>query len=414
MLYPLAMGRRALEPGEHGKVTMRGRHPVTGRWASDARLKQEKARPKRWRAEIRYHDPSLHKVRVLTAEGATKGEAESAVTEALAQKKEREGLEAGAGQMTVGRAVKAYLRMLEDGQLNLAPSSVRTYGGLIRTHLLGDASQVRNVPIEHLTALQIETDMWRIANAGAWSQLRHYRAVMTAVLDRAVKAKAIGENPMLGVATPTKPRTAGRRSYKNGSIRRLNRALTTGEEKVLMEQLEKEPTHVHDLVVVMREMGLRIAEAVSLRQEDVDLEAGTLTVAGKLVRVRGEGLHWDPFGKNDLSLRTLPLREGARRALLSRQTAVQALGGAKYLFTTPRGGKPDSDNYNSLLRGVFDRAGLKDVTSHTLRRTVERELELAGATVSERETWMGHTEKVARMHYADHGAVRPELVQLMQ
>ena len=45
---------------------------------------------------------------------------------------------------------------------------------------------------------------------------------------------------------------------------------------------------------------------------------------------------------------------------------------------------------------------------------MERELEIAGATVSERETFMGHTERVARKHYADHGAVRPSIITAME
>lgn len=67
------MGRRALEPGENGKITFRGLHPRLGLWRSEASLKAERIRPKRWRSEVRYHDPDVHKVRVLTAEGDTKG-----------------------------------------------------------------------------------------------------------------------------------------------------------------------------------------------------------------------------------------------------------------------------------------------------------------------------------------------------
>lgn len=38
---------------------------------------------------------------------------------------------------------------------------------------------------------------------------------------------------------------------------------------------------------------------------------------------------------------------------------------------------------------------------------------MAGATVSERETFMGHTERVARKHYADHGEVRRSVITAM-
>lgn len=394
-------------------MTMRGKHPKLGLWRAEASLKQEKVRAKLWRAEVRYHDPEQHRVRVLTAEGDTKGAAQEALEAAMRQTKEAEGLAAGSAEVTVERGVRLYLEALEDGDLNLAPGTVRTYSGLIRKHLLSRDCLIRRIPLRRLTALEVERDMDRVVRAGAWSQLRHYRAVMNAVTARAIKARVIEEDPMLRVKIPGRPRTEGRRVYGNGAERRLNRALTADEERTLLEAIKLEPAHVADLVIVMLRLGLRIAEAISLRVQDLDLEAGTVTVAGKLVRVRGEGLRWDPLGKSDLALRTLPLPGDARGALERRLAHVQGLGGRTYLFTTPRGGKPDVDNYSSLLRGVFDRAGLTDVTSHTLRRTVERELELAGATVSERETFMGHTEKVARKHYADHGAVRPTIIAAM-
>jgi len=160
-------------------------------------------------------------------------------------------------------------------------------------------------------------------------------------------------------------------------------------------------------------LGLWIGEAAPLRRQDVDLAAGAVTVAGKLIRVRGQGRVWDPTLKSDLSYRTLPIREGARGALERRLAAAEERGGLQYLFAPPGASKPDTDYWQRLARGVFDRAELPDVTAHTLRRTVERELEQAGATVSERETFMGHTERVARMHYADHGVVRQSIITAM-
>lgn len=405
------MGRRALEPGKFGKMTMRGKHPKLGLWRSEASLKQERVRPKLWRAEVRYHDPDEHRVRVLTAEGETKGAAEDSLSAAMRQTVEAAGLDADLGGATVLRATKFHLEQLESGQMDLAPATVRVYGSLIRAHMLTKKSVIGHVPLRHLTALQIEEEMERIARAGAHSQLRNWKAVMNAILKRAVKARAIPENPMVRVNPIAAPRVQTRRTYSNGQSRRSNQALTAAEDARLLAQLKLEKAHVGDLVRVMRYMGLRVGEATSLRVED--LGADTVTVAGKLVRVRGEGRVWDPVGKSDLSLRTLPIRGGARDALERRRRAQNRDGGSQYLFAPPGSSLPDKDYYTRQLRGVFDRAGLPDVTSHTLRRTVERELELAGATVSERETFMGHTERVARRHYADHGTVRPAIITAM-
>lgn len=407
------MGRRALEPGKFGKMTMRGRHPKLGLWRSESSLKQERVRPRLWRAEVRYHDPDEHRVRVLTAEGETKGAASESLEAAMRQTVEAAGLDADLGSATVLRAAKFHLEQLESGQVDLAPATVRVYGSLIRAHMLSRKSLIAHIPLRHLNALEIEEEMARISKLGAHSQLRNWKAVMNAILKRAVKARAIPENPMVRVNPISAPRVQEKRTYGNGESRRTNQALTAEEDERLLKQLKFEKAHVGDLVRVMRYMGFRIGEAASLRLEDVNLDGGTVTVAGKLVRVRGAGRIWDPVGKSDLSLRTLPIRGGAREALERRVRAQNRPGGSEYIFAPPGSSWPDKDYYTRLLRGVFDRAALPDVTSHTLRRTVERELELAGATVSERETFMGHTERVARRHYADHGAVRPSIIMAM-
>lgn len=412
-MYDGDMGRRALEPGEFGKMTMRGKHPKLGLWRSEASLRQERVRAKLWRAEVRYHDPELHKVRVLTAEGGGKGEAQERLETAIRQMKEAEGIDADLGGATVRRAARVHLESLEDGTHNLAPSTAYVYAAVIRAHMLSKKSIIGHVPLRRLTALQIEEEMGRISASGAHSQLRNWRAVLSSILKRAVKAKAIPENPMLRVGAIEAPRGRVSREYANGVERRRNQALSGEEDARLLAQLEHEREDIADLILVMRHQGLRVGEASSLRVIDVSLEAGTVTVAGKLVRTRGGERVWDSAGKSDLSLRTLPIREGARGALERRVSAVRERDGVLYLFAPPGSSEPNRDYHVRLMRNVFDRAGLPDVTSHTLRRTVERELELAGATVSERETFMGHTEAVARKHYADHGTVRPSIIARM-
>lgn len=404
------MGRRALGPGESGKITVRGLHPTLGRWRSEASLKAERVRPKRWRGEVRYHDPMRYRIRTITAEGPTKGEAMGAVEYALGRVREAEGLHANAGDLTMVRAARGHLRMLEDGHFDLSPQTVRVYASVIRRHMLKKDCLIADIPLRHLTALQIEADMERIVRSGAPSQIPNYGAVLNAILRRAVKARAIPANPMRDVRLPQKRRGQKRRVYSNGSERRLNRALTPEEDARLLARLEHERDFVADLALVLRYQGHRVGEGCSLRLRDVDLAAGTVTVAGKVTRVRAGGRAWDETLKSDLSYRTQPIREGARAALERRVEVTVGRGDTEYLFAPPGAVWPDKDYTVRLMRRLFDAAELPDVTTHTLRRTVERELEMAGATVSEREAFMGHTERVARMHYADHGTLRPSIL----
>jgi integrase len=60
-------------------------------------------------------------------------------------------------------------------------------------------------------------------------------------------------------------------------------------------------------------LGLRQGEALALKWQDVDLEAGTLAVRRALQRLRGKGLVFGEL-KSDAGRRTLMLPETLRRA----------------------------------------------------------------------------------------------------
>src|SRR5699024_8425017 len=121
--------------------------------------------------------------------------------------KESEGLHSQSN-LTVGRAVRGHIRMMEDGDLNLARSTVRVRTSLCRKHLLSNECLIRDIPLKHLTPLQIESDMERMVRNGAGSQVRTYRDVLSHVLRRAVTARAIRTNPLSDVEMPGAQREA--------------------------------------------------------------------------------------------------------------------------------------------------------------------------------------------------------------
>lgn len=82
----------------------------------------------------------------------------------------------------------------------------------------------------------------------------------------------------------------------------------------------------------------------------------------------------------------------------------------EYVFGRPRAPIPEQANAAKRLRKLFDLADLKDCAPHTLRRTMERRLEISGATASERETIMGHTAEIAHRHYASRDSLGDEVL----
>lgn len=91
-----------------------------------------------------------------------------------------------------------------------------------------------------------------------------------------------------------------------------------------------------DPVLVLMATGLRRSELLAPRWEDFDEENATLSVAGKVVRAKGEGLKRLPEPKTDAGYRTAPLPKFAVAALAARRSRP-FLGQQSVIFPSTAG-----------------------------------------------------------------------------
>jgi integrase len=111
--------------------------------------------------------------------------------------------------------------------------------------------------------------------------------------------------------------------------------------------------------------GLRVSEILGLRWEDINLKAGVIRVRGQLGR---DGEHRDsktPAGRRDVILIPELGRLLRRFRLASRHTASKDL----VFSTSNRRSIGDRNLAQRGLEKACARAGLEDVTFHTLRHT---------------------------------------------
>lgn len=222
---------------------------------------------------------------------------------------------------------------------------------------------------------------------------------------RALDLRLIDTDPAAGLRLPAAP-PRGKRVYGNGSNRRVDNALTAGEEAGLRRALaaddraKKQGTA--DLLLLSLETGARISELAGIRWEDVGEES--VILAGQVVRVPKQGLVWREGLKTGPDSREVPLTKKARD-VIERRRAVRPKAaekpGFRLVFTSPKGGMPDPDNLASNVREALDRAELPWATVHTLRRTVENRLMSGGADPRLIERVMGHTSRTALRAYWD-------------
>jgi len=138
------------------------------------------------------------------------------------------------------------------------------------------------------------------------------------------------------------------------------------------------------LFVLALTTGLRQGEALALRWEDIDLEAGILMVKRQVQRKRRDGSELDEPGlvfsqpKSKKGHRTIRLSAIALEALKKhqeRQLQEKLRSDTRYhdqglVFTTTIGTPLDAQNVvNRHFKPLLKRAGLPDIRFHDLRHT---------------------------------------------
>jgi len=254
----------------------------------------------------------------------------------------------------------------------LSTRTVETYLKSIRQFAawVSDEATIADVNAERITAFQIAKKHLEAATVS-----RHLSAIRT-YSRWCIKAKLRADDPTLEIEWPKR-------------IEPLPRALTQRElrmfDKILAEHLpvlDKKTRYKVErdrrIVLVMLYAGLRLSEVASLKWQDVDLDAGTLTVR------KGKGGH----------SRVIPLHDRLKADL--ERTPEEDQRGA---VCGHRDGRPLS--YKSIPH-VFDRwlkgAGL-DISAHQLRHTFATRMLWAGADLRTIQRLLGHASLETTARY---------------
>lgn len=269
----------------------------------------------------------------------------------------------------LGESLSAYLdRWLRDGTTHLRP---RTVGGY---RVLVDGS-VRPVlgglPLAGLSTPAIQ----RWVNDGATS---HALAVLRAALSEAVRWGLIPVNPATAVRLP-------KRERKDPIV------LTPDQTRSLLTAVKGDPLEA--LYVLAVYTGMRQGEILGLRWQDIDWQAGTLTVKHSLwwfpdPKARRRAKHTRRPGltepKTTASRRPVKLAQPVIDALRKHQRNQPNDADARItglVFTQPNGDALQPGAlWNSFQRHLAT-AGLPKMPFHSLRHSAATNLIAAGVPV---------------------------------
>jgi integrase/recombinase XerD len=200
------------------------------------------------------------------------------------------------------------------------------------------------------------------------------------------------DDPARGVRPPTPPR-------------RLPKAVSLSDIESLLAAVDAEgdPRALRDraLLELLYGTGARISEAVGLDVDDITRLDDSGAVADgdgrpgvSVARFRGKG------GKE----RLVPIGRFARRAvdayLVRARPALARSGrGTPALFLNARGGRLTRQGAWAVLRAAAERAGLSDVSPHTLRHSFATHLLDGGADVRVVQELLGHASVTTTQVY---------------
>jgi len=274
--------------------------------------------------------------------------------------------------------------------------SHRTYHNYlsqIRNHILPalGKKKLRSLKLEDVEGL------YRSMSASGLSSatVRYAHAVLRRALRQAVVRGLVARNVAEGASLP-------RVSQKDAQ------AFTPGEVRRLLRAAKDD--RLGALFVLAVTCGCRQAELVGLRWDDVDLEAGRLTVRRQVQRSRdGSGMISGPTkNKKSRTIRLGAVAVEALRAHRERQAGEVARAGGLWgdpdlVFASTIGTALDPSNVVSRsFKPLLRRAGLLDIRFHDLRHACATLLLSEGVPVKVVQEVLGHSSVSVTMDVYSH------------
>jgi integrase/recombinase XerD len=147
------------------------------------------------------------------------------------------------------------------------------------------------------------------------------------------------------------------------------------------------------LLEVLYATGLRVSELVGLNLKQLDLRRGVVRAMGK-----GSKERVVPMVAQATEKLTLYLSQGRPQLLKGRQSP--------YVFVNQRGGRLSRQGFWKILKGYARKAGVRDLSPHTLRHCFATHMLSRGANLRVLQLLLGHADLATTQIYTHLDAAR--------
>ena len=349
------------------------------------RIKRTQLDDGRWMALCRVRDPDgvTRRIYRYTPEGVpdrTGAVAERALMSALTERRYTPDVDA---EMRLSALWDMYRKQLVDA--GRSKSTLRSYDSVAK-HMLAGVGALR---IREARTQRLDEHVRWVASSSGPVTARKVRVLLSGMFSLAVRFGALQENPVRDVAEVDGPRKKQPKSMDPGTLAQLLHDVHHSQEmvgKLTVAQFCNR-YDLADVVTLFAATGSRMGELLGIRWEDIDLDAHTLSIGGKVTRHTGVGLVREDYTKTTSGDRVLPLPQFAIDMLTDRQAKV----GGVMVFET-KGGLRNPDTVWRQWRQIRDVLGLDWVTPHAFRKTVATILDDEGLTARQAADQLGHAQ----------------------
>lgn len=380
-------GRPRLRVGRHGKITRR--EIAKGVWLAKCRYRD---------------DDGVVRIVERRSPPGTKDQLGRAAEESLLDAlEERRRPAAGAevtGKTHVIALCRVHVSRLADK--NRSPATITTY----TTAVDKLEKFLAGVRVSEARAGRIDSALQLMTAAHGATMSRQAKTVLRGALGLAVMADVLDANPVNEVGRIESTRSAkGAPSIPTVTLPGLLAALRESEFCVRNDLV--------DPFTLLLGTGVRRSELLAIRWEDVNFAARTVSITGKVVRVKGEGLVRLNTTKSASGLRTLVLPQFAVEMLQAR-AQEPTLGTLGVVFPSTVGTLRDPNNMGKQWRAVRDELGLSDITTHSFRKTLATLIDDEGLSARVGADQLGHRQvSMTQDKYWTRGRQHVEVANLL-
>jgi integrase len=299
---------------------------------------------------------------------------------------------------------------LQDARRSLRPTTYVSYEGHVRLHIVPRLGRLR---LTQLQPQHVRVLLEAVQASG--------RSARTAQLTHAVLRRALGQAARDGLVARNVAALVQGPRVRRDEVRPFD----PQEARAFLAAVQGD--RLEALYTVAIALGLRQGEALGLTWDDVDLEAGRLSVRGSLQRVPTL-LREDDAGRGSRYRLVEPKTARSRRTLVLPRIVVDALrehrkrqleerlwAGSRWsavwdlVFTTTIGTPLDARNVSHAFTALLARAGLRRIRFHDLRHSAATLMLAQGVPARVIMETLGHSQIGMTMNLYAH--VIPTLQQ---